>query len=140
MRNLKLIFCIVILVVMSYSCSITSKERFKLPADFLFAEQLLKDVVYEGHDSQFGLSHIPLIKNNSNVGIYAFTTSSAHRTYYHIFMFDGNKFYFSNIDQELELMVFLKQNEFSRRKQKLLLERIEKIKKHNEEVYKSQMW
>ena len=140
MRNLKLILCVVISVTLCFSCRITRNERFKLPEDLLFAEQLLKDAAYEGLDYQFGLPYIPLTKGRNNIGIYAFTTSSAHRTYYRVFMYDGHKFHFSNIDEESELLDFLKQNKFSKMKQKLLLKRIKKIKKHNDEVHKSQIW
>ena len=126
---------------MLYSCGIMSKERFKLSKDLLFAEQMLKDTLYKGLDYRYGIAYIPLIKhNNNNIGIYAFTESSAHRTYYDVFMFDGNEFYFSDIDQELELVNFLEQNKFSRMEKRLLFKRIKQIKKHNEEVNKSQIW
>lgn len=140
MRNLKLIIFVVIAVTMCFSCRITRKERFKLPEDLLFAEQLLKDTAYKGLDYKFGLPYIPLVKGKKHIGIYTFTSSSAHRTYYRVFMYDGNKVQFSNIDKETELLNFLKQNKFSKMKQKLLLKRIKKIKKHNIEVHKSQIW
>jgi len=140
MRHLKFFICVVIAVVMFYSCRITRNECFKLPEGLKYAEQLLKDVAYDGLDYQLGLPYIPLIVKRNNIGIYAFTTSSAHRTYYRVFMFDGNEFHFSNIDQESELVDFLKQNDFSKIEQKLLHKRIKKIRKHNEEFRKSQSW
>ncbi|HNV96656.1 MAG TPA: hypothetical protein PKG63_09295 [Bacteroidales bacterium] len=96
--------------------------------------------IYNDSLSQYRLAILPIVKNKDNTGVYAFTESSAHRTYYNIFMFNGKDIVFSNIEQDVALLKFLENYSFSKCKQKLLIKRIQKIKQHNQEIHDSQIF
>jgi hypothetical protein len=137
------IICLLLGVLLFGSC-FPKMNKYRVPEKIKYIESQLIDTLNKYDNTH--LLHItgyrlkPLITNNSYEGIYSYTDFRIHYTWYLTFMYDGKNIYFTNINDSLGMHTFLDTSGFSNFKIRKFEQKINKIKKWNDDVHKSQTY
>ena len=114
-----------------------------------YAERVPERIRYIEKDlaQKLGVKYIPdtqiylmwtLIAKENDIGIYLYGKVGPHQVISHVFMYNGKKVFYTNINNSLGMRAFIKSNGFSEQKIKEFNEKLELFKKNNKEVH--QRW